>query len=381
MQNAALIPKTAVPHSKSDAIAWIQLARAPRVGPVTFLRLLRQFGDASKALAALPDIAASSGAKGYALENADKARAEYDRSKALGAKLFCLGTPDYPAQLAQISDPPPLFWSRGNPALLSNKPIIALVGARNASAIGRRMAAKLAAELGELGYTIISGLARGIDAEAHRAALPTGTIAITAGGIDNIYPNENSDLYGEIQTKGLHLTEMPIGLSPQARHFPRRNRIISGLAKAVVVIEGAAKSGSLITARAALDQGREVMAVPGHPMDGRAAGCNILIRDGAALVRSGCDIHEALTVAQPHPQMDLFDTQNSTTSPKAPPSQSNSTDLDTAVMDLLSPSPVPEDELIRQLAAPPPIVKEALQELDLKGKIARHPGGMIALAV
>lgn len=373
-----MIPSTAIPHTKGDAIAYIRLARAPRVGPVTFLRLLRQFGSAGAALEALPDIAADAGARDYALNSDAQARAEYDACKALGATLFCLGTEAYPAHLADISDPPPILWALGNTDLLS-RPMVALVGARNASATGRRMAAKLAAELGELGYTVVSGLARGIDHEAHKAALETGTIAVTAGGLSNIYPTENKDLFAQIQENGLHLTETPPNLAPQARHFPQRNRIISGLAQAVIVVEGAARSGSLITARAALDQGREVMAVPGHPLDGRAAGCNMLIRDGAALIRSGEDVHEILQPAgeapEISPELPLPEPQEN------PPEATNELGLSAALIGLLSPSPVPEDDLIRQLAAPPPVVMQALQELDITGKINRQPGGMVALAV
>lgn len=369
-----MIPPSAIPETKADALAWIQLARASRVGPVTFLRLLRQFGSAPEALKALPDIAAAAGARKYVVCGRDQARDEYDRTKALGATLFCLGAPGYPRALHDIPDPPPVLWALGDASLLE-RPRIALVGARNASAIGRRMSAHLAAELGKLGYVIVSGLARGIDAEAHGAAMETGTIGVTAAGLDNIYPKENAPLFEQIQSKGLHLTEMPIGLSPQARHFPRRNRIISGLAQAVVVIEGAAKSGSLITAQIALDQGRDVMAVPGHPLDRRAAGCNHLIKDGALLVSSADDIHQALQNQRQKPEP----VEKEPELPLAPPQALAG--LDTALMGLLSPSPVAEDDLIRQISAPPPDVLEALQELDIKGKISRHPGRMVALAV
>ena len=357
------------------------------------------------ALEALPDIASSAGEKNYAIESRARAEAELDAGADAGAKLMCLGAGNYPVALLDLPDPPPVLWAHGNSTLLL-RPAVALVGARNASAIGRRMAARLARELGELGYIVVSGLARGIDAEAHQAALPTGTIAVQAGGIDVVYPRESADLTAEIGRRGLRLSEMPMGMTPQARHFPRRNRIVSGLCQAVVIVEGAAKSGSMITARCALDQGREVMAVPGHPMDARAAGCNNLIRDGAVLVRSGEDVHDALqTLAstppvQPELPLDLAvqddadavvdDTPTQATDP--PPSPSNAEgnaegnaaappmDLPQRIMSMLGAAPVPEDIIIREAMAAPPQVIAVLAELHLRGKIDRQPGGMVSLA-
>lgn len=369
------IPPHIVPTNREDAIDWLRLTRSRRVGPATFIRLLRQFGSVKAALNALPDIASSAGERGYAVNAMDHALAELTAAKTNGAKMICLGAQNYPEHLWDLPDPPPVLWTIGDQSLLK-RPAIALVGARNASAIGRRMAAKLARELGALGYVVISGLARGIDMAAHDAALETGTIAIQAGGVDVIYPKESAELTEKIGNTGLRISEMPMQLAPQARHFPRRNRIISGLACAVVVIDGAAKSGSLITARCALDQGREVMAVPGHPMDARASGCNMLIRDGAVLVRSGADIHEALQRIDPSISL--------VSEPELPFSEQSATpqpsDIDTQVLTLLGTAPVSEDIVLREIDAPAARVMAALAELDLTGLIERQPGGLVARA-
>ena len=237
---------------------------------------------------------------GYAPASRAETEAEWQAAAAAGARPLLLGAAGYPPLLATISDPPPFLWSLGDPAIAA-RPVVGLVGARNASALGVRMASQLARELGEMGVVVASGLARGIDAAAHRAALATGTIAAQAGGVDAVYPPENAGLAGEIAAHGLRLSEMPMGHAPRPQDFPRRNRIVSGLALGIVVVEGALRSGSLITARNALDQGREVMAVPGNPMDARAGGCNQLIRDGATLVRSAADVAEALAVSLPSP--------------------------------------------------------------------------------
>ncbi len=373
------IPTSAIPKTQQDALDWLRLLRSSRVGPVTFLRLLRQFGTASKALAALPDIANEAGVAKYQMTSRDQIHEEVRKAKALGARLLFLGTKDYPTQLLDLSDPPPALWSLGDQELL-NRPMIALVGARNASAIGKRMAYKLARDLGEMGYVVVSGLARGIDATVHDASLKTGTIAIQAGGIDTIYPAENADLSLKIAEHGLRLSEMPMGLSPQARHFPRRNRIISGLSRAVVVIEGAARSGSLITAKEALDQGRDVMAVPGNPLDPRAAGCNQLIRDGALLVRDANDIHDALAAQPERPSQP----QNPDTNAQDQPSlnlQAPNSLLPENILTLLSPAPISEDEIIRKLSAPATQIMSVLAELDMNGRIERQPGGLIAKAV
>lgn len=363
------IPNSAIPKSQEDALDWLRLIRSKQVGPVTFLKLIRQHGNAAKALKALPEIATEAGVSKYEVTPITQIRDEIRIGNALGARLLFIGTPDYPAQLYDLPDPPAALWALGELSLLK-RPIISLVGARNASAVGKRMTTKLSVDLGEMGFVVASGLARGIDAAAHEASLKTGTIAVQAGGLDVIYPKENSDLTLRIAENGLRLSEMPMGLNPQARHFPRRNRIISGLSKAVVVVEAAARSGSLITAKNALDQGREVMAIPGNPLDPRAAGCNILIREGALLVRNADDILEAVDIS-PEPVQE----------PEMPLEPRSKAPLPQTILDLLSPAPVSEDELIRKLGAPATEIMSILAELDITGDIERQPGGLVSRVV
>ena len=372
-------PAEAVPRSPAERISWLQLARSRRVGPATFMRLLREEGSAAAALSKLPSVAKTAGVKNYAPCPAAVASQEMEAGERVGARLLCLGEPDYPQALALIDDPPPVLWARGRIEQAA-LPGVALVGARNSSALGRRTADALARGLGEVPMVVISGLARGVDTSAHRAALETGTIAVLAGGVDVIYPRENMELAGEIAEKGLILSEMPVGLTAQARHFPRRNRIISGLSQAVVVVEGATKSGSLITARNALDQGREVMAVPGHPFDARASGCNMLIRDGATLVRSAADIIEALSGEPPARAVP----KARPAPPETPQTVAREAENGAAtgvVLSMLGPSPVSEDVIIRQTGLPSAVVLEALVELDVVGSIDRHPGGLVSRAV
>ena len=355
---------------------------------------MAEHGHAAAALDALPEIACASGAKDYAPCPRAAAEAEIAAARRAGARLVCFGEAGYPLALMQIPDPPPLLWALGDPGLL-NRPTIALVGARNASSLGLRMAKALARGLGEAGQVVASGLARGIDAAAHAAALPTGTIAVMAGGVDSIYPAENAELAAKIAEAGLRISEQPIGLEPQARHFPRRNRIVSGLARAVVVVEAAAKSGSLITARMALDQGREVMAVPGHPFDARASGCNMLIRDGATLVRGAEDVLSALEATappQPFPvngnapsapskQPDGVERQGYSLRPDEKPGpKADPCAAGAAILALLGPVPVSEDQLIRDLSLPASQLAAELLSLELDGRVVRHPGGLISLA-
>ncbi len=356
---------------------------------------MAEHGSARAALDALPEVARAAGVRNYRPCPLAVAEDEIRRARFAGARLVAFGSPEYPADLATIPDPPPLMWALGDPAL-TTRPMIALVGARNASSLGIRMARKMAGELAEAGFVVVSGLARGIDAAAHLAALDTGTIAVMAGGVDVIYPRENTVLGEDIAERGLRLSEMPMGESPQARHFPRRNRIISGLARAVVVIEAAARSGSQITARQALEQGREVLAVPGHPFDARAAGCNMLIRDGAILVRGARDVIEALEPLGATAGAGATDARPPRDPPvavappaKAPPqdaphrtgSRSNSEirALHQQILDRLGPSPIGEDQLIRDLSLPSGIIAPELVELELQGRIARHPGGILTL--
>ncbi len=374
------------PTEEEDRLAWLRLIRSRRVGIQTFFRLLAEHGSAQAALDALPAIAAAAGVPGYTPCPRAVAESEMAAAEAAGARMICFADPDYPAALASIADPPPLMWAQGNTGLLA-RPMIAMVGARNASSLGTRMARKLAEGLGVRGITIVSGLARGIDAAAHHAALATGTIGVQAGGVEVPYPAENTALGAEIAARGLRLSERPMGHAPQARDFPRRNRIISGLARALIVVEAAARSGSLITARDALDQGREILAVPGHPLDARAEGCNGLIRDGATLVRNVEDVIAAIDAgAAPPPAARRRAPQAPARSaptrpPPAPaPARPDAGGLDARILACLGPSPLAEDQLIRDLAIPAADVSPALVALELEGRITRQPGGMLARA-
>jgi len=304
--------------------------------------------------------------------------AELKAARMAGARLLCLDTGAYPETLAEIPDAPPFLWVMGDTKLLA-RPMISMVGARNASSLGTRMAKALARELGEAGFVVVSGLARGVDAACHVAALETGTIAVQAGGVDVMYPAENSELANAIATTGLRMSEQPMGLQPMARHFPSRNRIISGLSRATIVVEAAAKSGSLITARDALDQGRDVLAVPGHPFDARASGCNMLIRDGAVLVRSAADVIEALGGA-PSEEKATAQTVTRKVPAKKPAKRSlrDTAALHLQILSRLGPSPVAEDQLIRDLQTPAAEVAPALVDLELDGQIARRPGGLLS---
>lgn len=363
------------PTTEEERFLWLRLLRSRRVGPTTFHRLMKEHGSAAQALEALPHIARQAGVKNYEICPEAVVHKELNAAKAVGAMLICFGDALYPTELYDLHDAPPFLWAQGATALLS-RPKIALVGARNASSLGTRIARSLAAELGEKGQVIVSGLARGIDAAAHDAALNTGTIAIFAGGVDAIYPSENTNLALQVKQNGLILSEQPMGMHPMARHFPTRNRIISGLAPAVVVIEAASKSGSLITAQNALDQGRDVLAVPGHPFDSRAAGCNMLIRDGATLVRNASDVIETLTpIAEPDQQeLPLPDAPQ----PSTRRSLRETHELHKRILDHLSPSPVAEDQLIRDLQAPSNQVAPILVDMELNGQIARSAGGLLS---
>ena len=361
------------PTTEEDRFAWLRLLRSRRVGVSTFHRLMAEHGTAQNALAALPEVARQAGLETYEICPPGVIEAELKAAKAAKAQLLCLGSADYPSDLATIDDAPPLIWALGDCDLLQ-RPMIALVGARNASSLGTRMARALATDLGKAGFVVVSGLARGVDTAAHLAALEAGTVAVMAGGVDVIYPAENTKLAQDIAKTGLRLSEQPMGLQPMARHFPRRNRIISGLSKAVVVVEAASKSGSLITARDALDQGRDVLAIPGHPFDARASGCNHLIRDGAVLVRNAQDVLDALAPVgtAPQPTLDLG-------IPSAPKrSLQETAALHSQILDRISAAPVAEDQLIRDLNTASEAVNHALTDLELDGKIHRHPGGLLA---
>jgi len=379
------------PTTEEDRLSWLRLIRSRRVGPATFLRLMTEHGSADTALAALPAIARGAGVQAYEPYPYDSAQRELAHGRSKGAHLLCLGDPDYPAALAALDDPPPVLWAMGRLNTLS-APAIAIVGARNASSLGLRTARKLAEGLGYHGFTVVSGLARGIDTAAHGAALKSGTIAVMAGGVDVIYPPENAVLAATIADQGLRLSEQPFGLQPQARHFPRRNRLIAGLSRAVIVVEAAEGSGSLITARDALDQGRDVLAVPGHPFDARATGCNTLIRGGAILVRDVADVIDALEgslLTPPPTKPDLAKPDLAkpapTKPPRAAPKPAATKPLDTLalhrmILSALGPNPVAEDQLLRDLGLLPAAVAPALLFLELDGRVQRQPGGMLALS-
>jgi len=360
-----------------DRFARLRLIRSRRVGPATYLRLMAEHGSALAALDALPEVARAAGVKEYSACPEPVVTAEMRAARRAGARMICLGDPDYPRALADVADAPPVLWAMGQVGLMQ-RPALALIGTRNASSLGARMARRLSADLGAAGFVVVSGLARGIDALCHEAALETGTIAVQAGGLDVLYPAENADLAHRIGRAGLRVSEQPFGLQPQARHFPRRNRIVSGLAQAVIVIEAAARSGSLITARYALDQGREVLAVPGHPMDSRASGGNLLIRDGAVLVRSAEDVIEALgapATAPPPRAKAPPPLHKSDPAPAGAPKPEGG--LEGAILAQLGEQPVAEDQLIRDLGQDTRAVAQALAILELAGRIERSAGGMV----
>ena len=354
-----------------DLIGRIRLVRSPGIGPVTFRQLIARFGTPAAALAAIPDLARRGGGKAPRLPTSAEAEQEAARVEKLGARYLAAGQGLYPTLLAQMDDAPPLLIARGDLKLLDRK-AVAIVGARNASAAACRFARTLAHDLGRESVAIVSGLARGVDSAAHDGALDSGTIGIVAGGIDVFYPPENEGRQNAMFERGLVLAEMPPGTEPRARHFPYRNRIIAGMSVGTVVVEAAPRSGSLITARLAAEAGREVMAVPGSPLDPRAQGCNQLIRDGATLVQNAADVLEAV---QPY--------QSSLASPvtRYEPAPTEEIDGEAAdsVEQLLGPSPVPVDEIIRLSGASSGAVQMALLELDLAGRLDRHAGGRVSL--
>ena len=356
-----------------DLVARVRLIRSASIGPVTFRQLVGRFGCAEAALAAIPDLAARGGGRPPAIAPEAVARKEIERVEALGARYLALGQGLYPRLLAELSDAPPLLIVKGELGLLERQ-AVGIVGARNASAAACRFARGLAHDLGREGLAVVSGLARGIDAAAHDGALETGTIGVVAGGIDVFYPPENEDRQQAMFERGLVIAEMPPGTEPRARHFPYRNRIIAGLCAGTVVIEAAPKSGSLITARLAAEAGREVMAVPGSPLDPRAQGCNLLIREGATLVQTAADVVETIRP--------LDSRVRSGSAPfEAPPAEAGEADENArrSVEELLGPSPVPIDEVVRLSGLPSGAVQLVLLELDLAGRLDRHAGGRVSL--
>lgn len=363
--------------SAAERLDWCCLARSENIGPVTFFELLRHFGTAKAALEAVPAMAERGGRRRpIKLCSRSAAEREMRAIEKRGARLIGWIEPDYPVALAAVPGPPPLITVQGHDHLLG-KEAVAMVGARNASANGKRLTTMLATELGAAGYVVVSGMARGIDAAAHAGALENGTIAVLAGGVDNVYPTENQALYDDIGERGLIVSEMPLGTRPRASHFPRRNRIISGLSRGVIVVEAARRSGSLITVRYALEQGREVFAVPGSPLDPRAAGPNHLIREGALLIENAADVVEQLRQqirALDQPQPDLFDAG------QAPDVDEKSLQAGRpAILELLGPAPVAIDELLRQTRLTPAVLVTILLELELAGRLERHPGNQVSI--
>ena len=354
------------------AIARLRLIRTAQIGPITYRQLIARFGNAAAAIDALPALAARGGGQMPVVAPRAIAERELAAAARLGARHLFIDEPGYPPLLAELENAPPVMMLRGDRSLL-DRPIVAMVGARNASAAACRFARQLAVELGREGVVVVSGLARGVDTAAHIGSIEGGTIAVIASGIDVVFPPENAALQERIAREGLLIAEQPPGTEPRARHFPYRNRIIAGLAQGTLVVEAAPKSGSLITARLAGEAGREVMAVPGSPLDPRAQGCNGLIRDGATLVQSAADILEMVRPIDPRmvrspglefagqPPVDVTDAERRD------------------VVTLLGPVPVAIDELIRQSGFSSAIVQIVLLELELAGKLERHAGGRASL--
>ena len=351
---------------------WLTLARTENVGPVAFDQLIARFGSAAEALEAIPELARRGGrSTDLRLPAAAEIDRELDDGAAIGARLICACEPDFPQALAALDPPPPLIWALGRSELLE-RPCVAIVGARVASAAGQRFARGLAADLGRAGLVVVSGLARGIDGAAHEGALSTGAVAVLGGGVADVYPPEHADLHARIAEIGCVVSESAPRRTAVARDFPRRNRIISGLSRAVVVVEAEARSGSLITARLAGEQGREVLAVPGSPLDPRAKGTNDLIRQGAALCEGADDVLRTLEGLQGLREREPR--------PYLPPPVPADPGLTQRVADLLSPTPVSRDEIVRAAAAPAPAVFAALVELSLAGRAELLPGGLVAAA-
>lgn len=377
----------------NQRLHWLQLIRSENVGAVTFMNLIEHFGSAEQALYALPELSAKGGAgKPIRIANKQDAERELEQTANIGAKLVCVGEPDYPPYLRTTENPPPIVTIKGSCDVFL-KSSVGIVGSRNASASGKKITSLFARQLGDTGFAIISGLARGIDASAHNASLSTGTVAVLAGGIDYIYPPENIELYNEIiENGGAIVSEMPLGWQPRSVDFPRRNRIIAGLSLGLLVTEAACRSGSLITAKLAAEMGRIVFAIPGSPLDPRAAGTNNLIKDGALLVTHPDDIIETLTPLVPSEQNNqllLFESGDDPPYAEQIPvereySSQNSDREDKdrkAVLSALSSTPIDIETLCLHSGVPLNKIYLLLVELDLAGKLIRHAGGAVSLAI
>jgi DNA processing protein len=362
--------------SEEQRLDWLRLIRSDNIGPRTFRELVNHFGGAGAALAALPALARRGGAaRSGRICTEEDAAAELKAARARGIDFVAHGEPDYPLRLTMIDDAPPLLAIHGKAAIL-NQPLVAVVGSRNASAAGVKFAQRIARELGDAGFGIVSGLARGIDAAAHRASLTSGTIAVLGGGHECIYPPEHMPLVDKVVADGAVISEMPLTWEPRARDFPRRNRLISGLALGVVVVEAARRSGSLITARLAGEQGREVFAVPGSPLDPRAEGTNGLLKQGAILVTETADV---ISVLEP-----ILGRSPDLPAREPPPEPPGPHDVEpgendrTRIISLLGPTPVALDDLVRLSGTKPAIVRTVLLELEIAGRLERHGGSFVS---
>jgi DNA processing protein len=360
--------------TEEQKLDWLRLIRSDNIGPHTFRELINHFGGAGEALKALPELNRRGGGRAIRIFSRDDAAREFAAIKAHGAALIALGEGLYPTRLAAIDDPPPLLIVRGKLDILT-QPMIAVVGSRNASAAGIKFAERIARDLADAGYIIVSGLARGIDAAAHRGSLASGTVAVLAGGHNRIYPAEHEGLVEQIVVTGVALSEMPIDWEPRARDFPRRNRLISGVSAGVVVVEAAKRSGTLITARMAGEQGREVFAVPGSPLDPRAEGTNALLKQGATLVTEAADVITAIEPILERPiEMPAQEPDQMPHSGGEP-----GEDQRTWIFSLLGPTPVTIDDLVRLSGCSPAIVRTVLLELEIAGRLERHGGSLVSL--
>ncbi|WP_313060462.1 DNA-processing protein DprA [Agrobacterium cavarae] len=373
--------KSGIALTEKQKLSWLRLIRSDNIGPVTFRDLINHFGSAEAALDALPDLSRRGGAaRSPRIATLAHAEREMETATRFGARFVGIGEPDYPPALREIDGAPPLIAMKGSSATVI-RPSLGIVGSRNASINGAKFAAMLARQCGQAGYTIASGLARGIDAAAHAASLSTGTVAMLAGGLDKPYPPENFRLLDDIYANGgATISEMPFGWEPRARDFPRRNRLIAGVSLGVLIVEAAERSGSLITARLAGDFGRLVFAVPGSPLDSRCHGTNRLIKDGATLVTEAADILDALSPMM-EPRLDLQHVVREDTGDQ-PISQTGDRagDKERAILaEALGPSPVETDDIIRHTGLPAATVYLLLLELDIAGKLNRHSGGRISM--
>lgn len=365
------------PLSDTERFDWLRLIRSENIGPITFYKLMERFGSAESAIRNAPDLAKRAGGKKpLVIAPRESAEKEIAALTKIGGFMLAACEPDYPCYLRAVEDAPPIISILGQRSALNGKRMIAMVGSRNASLNGRQFAERIARDCGQADMMVVSGLARGIDTAAHQGALKTGTIAVVAGGIDVIYPEENNKLYHAICEKGAIIAESQFGVPPTNRHFPKRNRIISGVSEGVLIIEAVEQSGSLITARMALEQGREVMAVPGSPLDPRSKGNNNLLRQGAVLVENVQDIIGGLSK---HPLQNMAEPTTHFTNRNESLSEGQIAIAREKILQSIGPVAVRIDDLIRDVELPAAIVLAALLELELAGRVARSPGQNVAL--